>query len=344
MTQPPTQPPSEPGEVPPPSTGGFPAPPPPPPGGFPPPGAYPPPPPGGFPPPPGGYPPPPPGAGFPPPPGAYPPPPPGWGYPGQGPGGYPPPPGPGGYPPPPPPGGGYFPPPPMRPAFAVGEGLSWAWQKFTTNAVPLVVATLVYGLVLLGLSLLGSSLMPDTVTAYDSTTGFMETSTTSLGAGGFAMLILVTLLETVIGGVIGSAYFAGLLDIANGQPVTIGSFFRPRNVVSVIIASLIVGVVSTIGFFLCIIPGLVVNIFAWFTTMAIVDRMLAPVDGIKASIDIVKRNFGPVLLAWLTTLAITVVGALVCGVGLLVAAPVAYLLQVYAYRKLSGGSVAPALA
>ena len=327
MTQPPTQPPSDPGEVPPPSTGGFPAPPPP--GGFPPPGGYPPPPPGGFPPPPGGY----------------PPPPPGWGYPAPGPGGYPPPQSPGGYPPPPPPGGGYFPPPPLgaRPAFAVGEGLSWAWQKFTRNAAPLVVATLVYGLVLLALSLLVSPLMPDTVTEYGPSNGFMETSSTSLGAGGIAVLLLVTLLETVIGGVIGSAYFAGLLDIANGQPVTIGSFFRPRNVVSVIIASLIVGVVSTIGFFLCVLPGLVVNIFAWFTTMAIVDRTLAPVDGIKASIDIVKRNFGPVLLAWLTTMAITVVGALVCGVGLLVAAPVAYLLQVYAYRKLSGGSVAPAL-
>ena len=49
-----------------------------------------------------------------------------------------------------------------------------------------------------------------------------------------------------------------------------------------------------------------------------------------------------VLLFWLTSTAITLVGALLCGVGLLVAAPVAYLLQVYAYRRLSGGALAPA--
>ncbi len=36
-----------------------------------------------------------------------------------------------------------------------------------------------------------------------------------------------------------------------------------------------------------------------------------------------------------------VVGALACGVGLLVAAPVAALIMVYAYRKLSGGQVVP---
>jgi uncharacterized membrane protein len=32
---------------------------------------------------------------------------------------------------------------------------------------------------------------------------------------------------------------------------------------------------------------------------------------------------------------------LLCGIGLVVAAPVALLIQVYTYRRLSGGSVAP---
>ena len=48
------------------------------------------------------------------------------------------------------------------------------------------------------------------------------------------------------------------------------------------------------------------------------------------------------LLAWLTSLALLFIGALLCGVGLLVTAPLAYLFLVYTYRKLSGGSVAPA--
>lgn len=331
-----TQPPNQPGDMPPPG-GGYP----PPPGGYPPPpGGYPPPP-GGYPPPPGGYPPPPPppAGGYPPGPGGYPPPPAGWGY--------PPPPG-QGYPPPPPADGGYFPPPPGagRPAFSVGDGLSWAWNKFTKNALPLVVATLVFGVVLALLNSLTTPLMqavsPESFTSYDSGDGLIDTTSYSLGAGGIAVLILAVLVQLVVAGAIGSAYFAGLLDIADGRQVSIGSFFKPRNIVAVMIASLIVGVLTTIGFVLCILPGLIVTVLAFFTTVAIVDRSLSPVDGIRASMDIVKKNFGQTLLFWLTSLAITVVGALLCGVGLLVAAPVAYLLQVYAYRKLSGGSVAPA--
>ena len=55
-----------------------------------------------------------------------------------------------------------------------------------------------------------------------------------------------------------------------------------------------------------------------------------------------KNNFGTVLLAWLTSTAIALIGLLLCGVGGLVSVPVSYLFIVYTYRKLSGGSVAPA--
>ena len=52
-------------------------------------------------------------------------------------------------------------------------------------------------------------------------------------------------------------------------------------------------------------------------------------------------TFVPVLLVWLSCAAIATVGALVCFVGLFVAVPVASLLQVYAWRQLSGGQIAP---
>jgi len=319
-----------------------------PPSNFPPPGDY---------PPPGNYPPPGPGYGAPPgwgpppqgsyPPGAYPPGPPPGVYP--PPGAYPPP---SGYPPPPPAEGGYFPPPPGfgRPAnrYSVGEGLSWAWQKFTKNALPLVVATLVFWLIGLALNWVTQAALqavsPETFAAYDTADGIIETATRTMSGVGSAVVILGTMVQIIVKGAIASAGYAGLLDIANGQPVTIGSFFRPRNIVAVVIAGLVVDLVTIVGLLACILPGLAFMVFAWFTTVAIVDRNLSPIDGIRASIDIVKANFGSVLLAVLTFLALIFVGVLFCGVGLLVTAPVAYLFLVYTYRRLSGGSVAPATA
>lgn len=328
-----TTPPTPPGDYPPP--GGYP---PPPQGGYPPPGEYPPPPPGW------GYPPPPQG-GYPPPPGAYPPP--GWGYPPPPQGGYPPPPQ-GGYPPPP--QGGWAPPPPgygaPGPSYSIGDALTWAWQKFARNAVPLLVATLVFGLLLIVLNMLSSQLLqavsPEASTVTEIGDSLLESTTRAISGAGIAALILSSLVQIVVSGVVASAYYGGLVDIANGQPVTVGSFFRPRNVVSVVIASLIVGILTGIGVVLCILPGLLVTVFTLFSTVAIVDRNLSPIDGIKASIDITKAHFGKVLLAWLMSVALLAVGALLCGVGLLVTAPLAYLFVVYTYRTLSGGSVAPA--
>ena len=322
-------------DQPPPPPGGYPPPPPPPPGG----GYQPPPPPGGYPPPP------PPGGGYQPPPpsGGYPPPPP--------PGGYPPPPPPGGgYPPPP--GGGYAPPPGaggpgygVAPQFSIGDGFSWAWGQFTANAAPLLVATVVYGVivgVIYGIVYaLAFALAPDSVTTYNSDGGGFDYQTSaSFGIGSIAVMVIGGIILFIVVAVIQSAYISALLDIANGQQVSVGSFFKPRSVGNVILATVIIGVLTSIGYALCVLPGLVVAIFTMFAIVALLDRNLSATDSIKASYEIVKANFGQVLLTWLVLAAIGIVGALVCGVGLLVAIPVAALLEVYAYRRLSGGEVA----
>ena len=336
-------------------------PPPPPPGGYPPSGQ------GGYPPPPGqgGYPPqgqggyPPQGQG------GYPPPPGQGGYPPPQQGGYPPPPPPSGYPPPPHQGG--YPPPPQQggyqqapggypPAgppgyggaqsYSVGEAFSWAWNKFTKNAGPLIIATLVYGLILVVLqvivNLLQAAVSPGVSDYTSSGSGFSYSwSTTSMGLGGILISIVGWFVSLIVGAAIQSGYISGVLDIANGQQVSVGSFFRPRNIGQVIIAGLIVGVITTIGFFLCIIPGVIASIMLVFTIVALLDRNLSPVDAVKTSFDLSKANFGNVFVTWLAMVATAFVGALLCGVGLLVAVPVAALILVYAWRRLSGGQVAP---
>jgi len=88
-------------------------------------------------------------------------------------------------------------------------------------------------------------------------------------------------------------------------------------------------------------PGLVVALFTIFTTVILVDRNVGAIDGIKASFELVKSNFGPAILAYLIVAVIMAIGAAICGIGLIVAVPVAQLFLVYAYRKLSGGDVAP---
>jgi uncharacterized membrane protein len=309
---------------------GAPPPPPPPPGYGPPPGGYNPSGPPGPPPgrPPGPPPGPPPGYG--PPPSPPPPQPPGPGY-GAPPTSYPPQPGYGGQP------GG----PPGQP-FSVGEAFSWAWNKFTQNAVALVVATLAYGVVLgiaYALSIVGGGLGGTTTT----NTGYGTSYTVSTGpsAVGLAVMIVGYLLAFAVGIFAQAAFLSGILDIADGRQVGIGSFFKPRNFGTVILASLLVSVLTGLGSVACVLPGLVVGFFAMFTVPFAIDRSQGAIDALKSSFSTVSSNFGNSFLAYLVQVACVVAGSIVCGIGLLVGGPVGALILIYAYRKLSGGQVVP---
>ncbi|GAA3028333.1 hypothetical protein GCM10010528_07580 [Gordonia defluvii] len=268
-------------------------------------------------------------------PGAYPPA-------GQQPGAYPPPPpgAPGSYPPPPP--GSYPPGPAAGQPFSVGDGFSWAFNKFGKNVGPLILATLVFGLILGVVSSLFqfiAAALGDTSSISD---GDSFAVTSSYGVGSYLVMALGYIVLAVLSGYVAASYWNGILQIADGQHVTLGSFFQPRNVTNVIIASILVGIITGIGSILCVLPGLIAALFLYFTTIAVVDRNASATEGMGLSFNLVKDNFGQTLLVWLLAIVIVLVGAILCGVGLLVAVPVAALLVAYSWRGLTGGYVAPA--
>jgi uncharacterized membrane protein len=173
--------------------------------------------------------------------------------------------------------------------------------------------------------------------------------TAGLDAGGFFILQIVTF---VFGIFVQAAIWSGLLDIADGRPVTVGSFFKPRNFGNVIMAGALLAVISAVLNSLSLLPGflfallslVLIFVFAFFTLFTIAfatDRALAPIDAVKASISVVKANPGPTLLSLLVQALILVVGFFACGIGVIVAGPLALLIQAYTYRRLSGGPVAP---
>ncbi len=315
--------------------------------GYPPPSSYPPP--GGYGTPPqapgwgspGGPPPagPGPGYGAPQPPGygtpGTPAPPPGYGTPGYGApaAGYPPQPGYGGY-------GGYGGPPTQE--FSVGDAFRWSWDKFSKNALALIVSYVIYRVALGTLNFL-SRLITDGLDKASNTTTTHAGETTS-GAPALAIAsavvgLIFALVYFVVETYTWAAFITGCLDIADGRPVTIGSFFKPRNFGPAILAALLVGVLATVGLILLIIPGLVLLFFASLTMYFVIDRSLGPVDALKASFATVRSNVGAVMMALLVTLGTTIAGIAACCVGLIVAVPLNTLIWAYTYRKLSGGQV-----
>jgi uncharacterized membrane protein len=259
---------------------------------------------------------------------APPPPPPGYGAPSGPPPGYPAP----GY------GGG-----PTGAPFSVGEAFSWAWGKFTSNIAAFAVPTLIYFLALgaaIGIPFgIAMATSETTTTTYDYGNGYAyQASTSSYSLISYIVLTIGYILAFFIGIYMQAGLISAALDVADGKPVSIGTFFKPRNVGGMFLTALLLGIAAVVV--ACTFVGpLILTFFAQFAFAFVIDKRLSPVDSIKASIATVRGQIGNSALSWLVQYAVVIVGEIACGVGLIAALPVAALIQVYTYRKLTGGQV-----
>jgi uncharacterized membrane protein len=173
--------------------------------------------------------------------------------------------------------------------------------------------------------------------AYGST---YESVHGDIGPVGLIAMVLGYLVVFVVVIYMHAGLTTGCLDLADGRPVTIGTFFKPRNLGGVVLTALLLAIGVSIGSLLCVIPGIIFGFLAQFAITAAVDKSYSPVDSIKHSIQVVRGDIGGSLLSYLVQAAAVLVGELACFIGMLVGIPVATLIQIYTYRKLSGGQVA----
>ncbi len=239
----------------------------------------------------------------------------------------------GGSVPPPPP-----PPPPAPPAagqgFSAAEAIAWGWRKFTENTGAVIIAVLV----MIGVSIvLGflSTLLGGGFSTADPMSGPL--SFDSQGPGALLAQVLQTAVSIVLGGVAARA----ALDVTDGQPFDFFGAFGKVNIVQLIIAGLLVGIATTIGFFLLVIPGLIVVFLTYFTTYAVVDGDTQAVDGIKRSVKLISENVGEALVLAILNILVIIAGAIALCVGLIVAIPVTIFATAYAYRAFNGQPIAP---
>ncbi|GEP38658.1 hypothetical protein NPS01_23210 [Nocardioides psychrotolerans] len=272
------------------------------------------------------------GDGTPPPP----PPPPAGGY------GAAPPPPPGGYGAPPP--GGYGAPPQGASGWDVGSAISYGWAKFQANVGQIIIAGLVVfgGIVIFQIigAVIRNVLVQDPE-CYTDSNGFFQCDVGS----GFVISLVATaissLLFFVVYQIIGAGIIRGALSITEGRPFTMSEVFKTDRIGPVIITSVISSVIIFVGFLLCILPGIVAAFFLQYALYFLLDKDMEPMDAIKASVTFVKDNLGSALVWSIVSYVIILVGAILCGVGLIVAIPVSLIGTAYTYKHLTGQPVAP---
>lgn len=79
-----------------------------------------------------------------------------------------------------------------------------------------------------------------------------------------------------------------------GKAIEIGDLLKFDNAVNHLIGAIVLGVVLSIGFTLCVIPGLVIAILTYFFLPILADKPETPwADALKASLAFGKQNAVP---------------------------------------------------
>ena len=106
----------------------------------------------------------------------------------------------------------------------------------------------------------------------------------------------------------------------------------PQAVLVCLVTSVIIG----FGTVLLIIPGLIAALLLQFPYLLVLDRKLDFWAAIQESFQVSQRHFGSLLALYLLLVCIVIGGALLCGLGLLVAVPIVYTATASAYIDLFG--------
>lgn len=274
----------------------------------------------------------------------------------------PPPPSEGAVPPPPPPpppsGYGVPPAPPVPPGYgappagAAGydavAAVKYGWATFTKSPAAILVPAVVVIIAVVAaefviqLALTGILLDTPSCSVTSTSTAF---NVDCDGSGFFARLF-VAALAAGIGGFISQLLIAGLirsaLDVVDGRPaLDVGAVFSWASKPAVIQTAAVFGALSFAGTLLLYLPAIIVSFLCAFAMYFTVDKGVAGFGAIKASVALVTGNLGNVLVFFLLGIAVMIVGALACLVGLFVAIPVMIVAAAYTFRVLNNQPVAP---
>jgi uncharacterized membrane protein len=220
-------------------------------------------------------------------------------------------------------------PPPGQPPnqYDAGEALGRAFRLFGRSPWPFVLVGLLIGVVFVVDVLASYAVAPDS----GSEVGFGSDT-----AARWVVQVLGNIATTLIS----AALVKGALDAVDGREVTFAGMFARWDKLQVLVAALLTGIATGIGFVLLVLPGIVLVFLLWYTTFFVVDQGQSAIDAIGNSVRFSARNVGQLLLTALLAVVVLIGGAVLCLVGLLVAYPVAMLLAAQAFRQLQGRPVA----
>ncbi len=185
--------------------------------------------------------------------------------------------------------------------------LQTSFARLKENPV-ILVPILAISVVLAILSLLLIGSMVPQMGPFQSDTAISAED--AVGFAGMAMGRFITLM--VIGSIVGLLGHGMTVlmahDALTGNAVSLREAWNRTSgrIVALLLASLLVGIIVSIGFVLLVIPGIVLAFFLMFTFVALMLNESNPLQAIGRSFQVVKQHFASVFVFFLVLIALGV--------------------------------------
>jgi len=154
----------------------------------------------------------------------------------------------------------------------------------------------------------------------------------------------------VLGWIVGFVMLGGLdyvfLRRIRGEAVQLGDVFVGFNeaFLHLAMAGLVKSVLTSLGFLLCIVPGIYLAVGYLFALPLVIDKKMEFWPAMEVSRRVVHHHWWSIFALAIVVSLIVVAGFLACGVGALVAIPIASAALMYVYEDLFGAETKPSRA
>ena len=215
-------------------------------------------------------------------------------------------------------------------ALDIGHCLTRSWELVRKNLWPVAGITFLVMAIVIGinqlLGLISGPAMRDMI----------EHSRFSPGA--IFLVCGVSILSTPVYTILVGGLFKYYLKLIRGEAAGIGDAFSGFGpaIAQLALLGLVSSLLSFLGYCLCILPGLYLNVAWMFGIPLVMDRSMGFWEALELSRKVVSKHWFLVFGFMLVVGLVAACGILACCIGMLVTAPIGWVAMLYAYEDIFG--------
>jgi hypothetical protein len=188
----------------------------------------------------------------------------------------------------------------------IGAALSYGFNKYFANVGPVLAVILLPLALQIVLAIIGRA-------AFDS----------------LVAELLINVVSWIVSAVAALGIYQTVLMITRGETPDIGKAFTYDRWGEWFVFSIVWGLIVGIGFLLLIIPGILALAFLGLAPFYFIDQRLGVGDALNAAYEAARRGYA---LPTIVAIIVGVLGVILCGVGLFITAPAAYIAVGFLFR------------